>query len=308
MRVLFMGTPDFATPTLRALERSHDVVAVVTNPDRASGRGRKLSAPPVKILAQELGLPVLQPKSLRKSSVQEELAAFRPDLIVVVAYGRLLPPAVLRMPPMGCVNVHASLLPAYRGAAPINWAIINGEQETGVTIMLMDEGLDTGPVLLKRPQSIHPDDTATTLGQRLSVAGPDLLLEAIAGLLDGKLSSTPQSDEGVSFAPMMQKTDGLIDWTPPARTVADRIRGTDPWPGAYTFMDGVRMKLFSARPTAGSGKAGSILGFEDDALVVACGKEAVAIEELQIAGKKRMTAKALHVGRPLVLGTILGTS
>ncbi|MCD6497585.1 MAG: methionyl-tRNA formyltransferase [Deltaproteobacteria bacterium] len=308
MRVLFMGTPDFATPTLRALAQAHEVLAVVTNPDRASGRGRKQTAPAVKLVAQELGLQILQPKGLRKSTVQEDLAAFRPDLIVVVAYGRLLPPTVLKMPSMGCLNVHASLLPAYRGAAPINWAIINGERETGVTIMLMDEGLDTGPTLLKRPEPILPDDTAGTLSKRLSEAGPDLLLEAIAGMLDKSLIPTPQPTEGVSFAPMMQKADGLIDWTPPARTVADRIRGTDPWPGAYTFMDGVRMKLFSAKPTAGSGPAGSILGFEDDALVVACGVDAVAIEDLQIAGKKRMTAKALHVGRTLVPGTTLSSS
>lgn len=308
MRTIFMGTPEFAVPTLRALHRGTDLVLVVSNPDRPSGRGRKLKPTEVKRAAQDLGLPLFQPTSLRRPEVQERLAVLEPDAIVVAAYGKILPPAVLGIPKLGCINVHASLLPAYRGAAPINWAIMNGERETGVTIMLMDEGLDTGPILRKSAIPILDEDTAQTLSDKLADLGANLLVETLQDLAAGAAKPVPQPSEGVSHAPMLSKADGLVDFHRPARRVFDHIRGTDPWPGAFTFLGDRRLKLFDPRLTKGSGRPGEVLGLENDALVVACARDAVALGQLQLPGKKRMTAGDLLKGRPIDPGTVLGPS
>ncbi len=306
MRTIFMGTPDFAVPTLQSLVASTDVVLVVSNPDRPSGRGRKLRPTPVKQAAQQAGIPVYQPKGLRRAEVADKLVALAPDAIVVAAYGKLLPPKVLEIPRLGCINVHASLLPAYRGAAPINWAIMNGEKQSGVTIMLMEEGLDTGPILAQRTVPITLEDTAQTLSDKLAMLGADLLVETITAFDQGRVTPRPQPTEGASYAPMLTKTQGRISFDKPARKVFDHIRGTDPWPGAFSFLGDERLKLFRPKMTSGTGRPGEVLGLENEALVVACSKDAVAIGQLQLPGKKRMEAAALIKGRPIPPGTILG--
>ncbi len=308
MRTIFMGTPEFAVPTLEALHRATDLLLVVSNPDRPSGRGRKLRPTPVKQAAERLDLPVFQPKSLRPAAVRDRLADLEVDAIVVTAYGKILPPEILAIAKLGCVNVHASLLPAYRGAAPINWAIMNGEKETGITIMLMDEGLDTGPILRQKSLPIMEDDTAQSLSDKLAGMGAGLLVETLDDMARGLVEPVPQPEQGASYAPMLTKAHGLIDFGRPARRVFDHIRGTDPWPGAFTFLDDQRLKLFAPRLTKGRGEPGEVLGLEDEALVVACRDEAVALGRLQLPGKKQMSAAALLQGRPIPPGTILGTT
>lgn len=306
MRVVFMGSPDFATPSLRALIEHHDVALVVTQPDKPAGRGKKVHAPPVKLVAEAAGLRVIQPRSARKPELLAELAATGADVAVVVAYGKILPRAVLDAFPRGCINVHASLLPAYRGAAPIQWSIIRGETETGVCIMQLDEGMDTGPVLLERREPIRPDDTAGTLFERLAPLGAAALIDALAGLERGELTATPQDHSAASHAPMLSKTDGQVDWTRPAQDVVNLIRGVDPWPGAFTTLDGQRLKLFGARVCGGGGQAGELLGVDELGLRVACGRGACVIREVQAEGRKRMTASAFAAGRPIATGTVLG--
>ncbi len=305
MRIVFMGTPEFAVPSLRALHEAWEVVLVVTNPDRPRGRGRRLQPSPVKEYAREAGLEVFQPKSLRRPEVADRLRSLNPDAIVVAAYGKILPPEILAIPRLGCINVHASLLPKYRGAAPIQWAIIRGEEETGITIMLMDEGLDTGPILAAAREPIRPEDTAASLSERLAELGARLLVETLPRFASGEIQPEPQPVEGASRAPMLRKEDGWVDFGLPARDVANHVRGTDPWPGAYCLLDGDRLKLFGARPVPGSGAPGTVLGMENRALLVACGEGAVAISELQLPGRKRMAAAALCAGRPIPPGTVL---
>ncbi len=306
MRIAFMGTPEFAVPSLQALHETWEVALVVTNPDRPKGRGRRLQASPVKQYAEQEGLEVFQPRSLKKPEVMERLGRVEPDVIVVAAYGKILPPRILALPRLGCVNVHASLLPKYRGAAPIQWAIIRGEQETGVTIMLMDEGLDTGPILATASEAILPEDTAGSLSERLAKLGARLLVETLPRYASGEIQPRPQPAQGATRAPMLRKEDGWVDFGQPAQAVANRIRGTDPWPGAYCLLAGERLKLFGARPTSGSAAPGTVLGLENRALVVACGQDAVAISELQLPGRRRMSAEALCAGRPMPSGTVLG--
>lgn len=310
LRILFMGSPDFAVPPLRAIcERTrHEVVAAVTQPDRPQGRGRAVAPPPVKVAAQELGLPVMQPETLRKRSVREAIAAYGADLFVVAAYGHILRKRMLAVPPMGCVNVHASLLPGYRGSAPIHWAVVNGEARSGISIMQMDPGMDTGPVYLQRGLDLRPDETAGSLHDRLAPLGAELLLEALEGLSAGTLEATPQLDEGISLAPMLSKQDGAIDFGLSAARVDCRVRGLDPWPGAYAFLDGRdRVRLFSSSVTesGGGGAPGEVLGADSRGLLVACGEGAVMIRELQLPGKRRLEAAALLAGRPIPPGSRL---
>ncbi len=310
LRVAFFGSPDFAVPALEALLGAPDVAVVraLCQPDKPAGRGRKLQAPPVKEAALRAGVPVEQPPSLRKPPYAESLRPLGLDLAVVVAYGKILPPDLLAVPRFGCWNLHGSLLPKYRGAAPIQWAIVEGERETGVTLMQMDAGLDTGPMLLARSVAIAEDDTSGTLHEKLAPVGAALLLEGIARLREGRLVPVPQDDARATLAPMLDKEAGRIDWSQPARRVRDRIRGVDPWPGAYTTLDGEPLKLW--RPSLAEGPSGAapgtVLGLREGALLVACGEGAVRIAEGQLPGRKRLPLPALVAGRPIPPGTALG--
>jgi methionyl-tRNA formyltransferase len=303
MRLVFMGSPEFAVPCLEAIRVDHEVALVVTQPDRPSGRGRALAAPPVKIAAERAGLRVLQPASVRPPEVAAELAATGAALAVVVAYGRILPRAVLDAFPLGCVNVHASLLPAYRGAAPIQWAIIRGEAETGVTIMRLDEGMDTGPVLLTRALAIAEDDTAGSLSARLAPLGAEALVEGLERIAAGTAAWRPQDDARASRAPMLSRRDGIIDFAEPARAVRDRIRGVDPWPAAVAVLGADQVKLHGASLAAGTGPPGAILAVEPAGAIVACGVGAVRIAELQAPGRRRLPFAVFVRGRPLPPGS-----
>lgn len=306
-QVVFFGTPEFAVPSLRALHESgYAVTLVVTQPDRPAGRGRTLTPPPVKAAASALGLPVFQPNSLKTPEALERLAAATPDLIVVVAYGKILPRAVLDLPRAGCVNVHASLLPRYRGAAPIQWAILNGDQETGISIMLMTEELDAGPVLLARRVPIGPEETYGELEARLALVGAECLIEALAGWRAGALHPQPQDPAQVSFAPMIRKEHGRIWWTAPAQQICRQVRAFQPWPGAYFFWRGRLIKVQRARALDGTGSGqipGTVLA-ADDRLIVQTGEGAVELLELQPEGRRRMTAKEFLAGHKLHPGEV----
>ncbi|HEY1555528.1 MAG TPA: methionyl-tRNA formyltransferase [Kofleriaceae bacterium] len=305
MRVVFMGSPELAATSLRALAGSHEVALVVTQPDKPAGRGGQLAEPAVKTLARELALPVIQPRSAKTGELAAALADTHAELAVVVAYGKILPRAVLDALPRGCINVHASLLPAYRGAAPVQWAVIHGERETGVSIMQLDEGMDTGPVYATRATPIGGDETAGELLVRLAPIGAEAMLDTIAAIAGGA-KPTPQDPARASHARPLDKTDGAIDFTRPAAEVAARIRGVDPWPGAYAALRGQSVKLFRARAIAGSGAAGAILDIDGDGAHVACGDGAVAIRELQLPGRKRLAAAQVAAGRGIAVGDVLG--
>lgn len=300
LRVVFMGSPDLARPTLqRLLEGPHEVVGVFCQPDKRAGRGRKMTPPPVAMCAHEQCLTVHQPRALRKPEVIELIRGMRPDLIVVVAYGKILPPAVLEIPRLGCVNVHVSLLPAYRGAAPIQWAIIRGETVTGVTTMFMDEGLDTGPILLQRVEPIYDDDTTASLGARLADIGADLLVQTVEGLNSGALQPTPQDHGQASWAKMLTKDVGAIDWSEPARVVERLVRGTYPWPGAFTQRQGKRLKVLQALPVdhpEGDHDPGDVVIAGRAGLVVACGEGFVSLIQVQPEGKRAMDARSFVNG------------
>ena len=289
MRILYMGTPAFAVAPLMALhEAGHEIVGVFTQPDRPKGRGMKLLAPPVKETAAELGFPVHQPETLRGYAVRPLLDELKPDLIAVAAYGKLLPPYVLKAARHGCINVHASLLPKSRGAAPIQHAIMAGERETGVTIMYMAKGLDTGDMILSEATPIGEQETAGDLTERLSALGAALLVRAVAQLRDGTARRTPQQDEFATYAHMITREDARLDWTRPAREVADRIRAMLPSPGAFATCGGNVYKFADAVVTDGSGAPGAVLGIENGRMVVACGAGAVAIGQIQAPGSRRM--------------------
>ncbi len=306
LRIVFMGTPQFACPTLQMLiDRGERVVAVVTQPDRPKGRGQQTQAPPVKELAVQHGIQVLQPLKVRAPEAIEEIRALAPDLIVVVAFGQILPKALLEIPRFGCINVHASLLPRYRGAAPINWAIINGESEAGVTTMQMDVGLDTGDMLLKRSTPIAPDDDAQSLHDRLSLIGAEAMNETLDLLREGKLVPEKQDDSVSNYAPMLKKEDGRIDWRRSPREIACRISGVTPWPGAYTTLEGKLLKLFRVRTGTGSGIPGTILAADRNGLEVACAGGSVIIGELQLEGKRRLSVGDFLAGCRLLPGTVL---
>jgi methionyl-tRNA formyltransferase len=306
VKLAFLGSPDFAVPSLEALLPGHEVVLVVTQPDQPKGRGRALAPPAVKEAALRHGLEVMQPRSARSGELEAALRERGVELAVVVAYGKILPRAVLDAPARGCINVHGSLLPKYRGAAPIQWAVIEGEAETGVTIMQLDEGMDTGPMLARRSTPIGDEDTAGSLFARLAPLGAALLVETIARL--DAITPEPQDPGLATHAPMLDKGDGRVDWSKPARVVRDRIRGLDPWPGAFTELaasgaPAEPLKLYRARLADGGGPPGTVLGSGPAGLVVACGDGAVALGELQLPGKKRLEARAFLAGRPLVPGT-----
>jgi methionyl-tRNA formyltransferase len=306
LRVVFFGSPEFAVPSLAAVAAQHEVVAVVTQPDRPAGRGKQLTPPPAKELALKLGLAVKQPTTLKTPAVTEELAALRADLFVVVAYGRILPQAVLDLPRLGPWNVHASLLPKFRGAAPIQWSIIRGEAKTGVCIMRMEAGLDTGPVVASVETPISEDDTGGTLAARLSQLGADLLIQTIPRIAGSSVVAVPQDHPRHTLAPMLKKEDGWLDFGAPAHALSARARGVDPWPGPTATLAGEPIKLFAPRVVAGQGSPGTVLGMAAEGLVVACGDGAVAFGELQLPGRKRLPAAAVVAGHPIPAGTVLG--
>jgi methionyl-tRNA formyltransferase len=294
-RVVFMGSPDFALPTLKALSQHYDVVGVVTQPDRASGRGRELKPPPVKLLAQELSIPVIQPEKLRQSEAMEQLRSWNPDLIVVAAFGQILRKDVLELPPHGCINVHASLLPRWRGAAPINAAILHGDEETGITIMKMDVGLDTGPILTQRSIRLTREDTAGSVFEKLSQLGADLLVETLPDYLSGKIQPVPQPEDGSTYAPMLKKEEGHLDFTHPAEELERRVRAFNPWPGAFMDFDGTLLKVHRAHVEAGEAEVGQKLIYRDQPAVGA-GNGLLVLDEVQVAGKKTMSGKAFLAG------------
>ena len=307
IRTVFMGTPEFALATLEGLMTAGvNLVGVYTQPDRPKGRGKKLAASPVKQLALEYDIPVFQPLKLRDPLVVEELQSLRPDLIVVSAYGQILPKAVLAIPRYHCINVHASLLPKYRGAAPINKAIVDGETETGVTTMLMDVGLDTGDMLVKRSLTIGPNETAGQLHERLALLSREALSETLRQLCAGTLVAEKQNDELSCYAPMMKKEEGLIDWKQTAINIHNQVRGLDPWPGTYTYLAGEVLKIAATTVDAAlSGEPGTILSTDESGVRVACGDGALVVGELQLPGKKRLTAADFLRGCDLPPGTCL---
>jgi methionyl-tRNA formyltransferase len=296
LRIAFAGTPHFALPALRALLSSaHRVVGVLTQPDRPAGRGRELRASPVKLLAStQRGLPISQPPTLKSPESRIELAEWKPDLLVVVAYGLILPPTVLALPRLGCVNIHGSLLPRWRGAAPIQRAILAGDAETGVTIMQLDAGLDTGPMLLERRHPIGSHDTAGDLHDVLAELGAGALTEAIDGLAAGTLVSTPQPAAGATYAPKLDKAEAIIDWNSPALEIDRRVRAFNPWPVAETQFAGETLRILRAHvagPAATESAPGTLLGLAEDGLHVACGAGVLAVSELQRAGKRPVSAR-----------------
>jgi methionyl-tRNA formyltransferase len=293
-----MGSPDFAAPVLRALGGSYPVVGVVTQPDREAGRGRELKPPAVKTLANEMGIPVIQPERVRQSDAMEQLRSWSPDVIVVAAFGQILKPEVLDLPAYGCINVHASLLPRWRGAAPINAAILHGDTETGITIMKMDEGLDTGPLLSQRSVRIQPDETAGSLFEVLSKLGAKTLLETLPGYLVGEIAPQPQPEEGATYAPMLKKGDGALDFTQPAEQLARQVRAFTPWPGTYFEWDGRNLKVHNA--TAALSRSRGVQAGEQTVFqgrpAVGTSEGLLVLEQVQPAGKKPMTGKAFLAG------------
>lgn len=306
MKIVFMGTPDFAVPSLEALlEAGHEVTGVFTQPDRPKNRGMKLQPPPVKVCAQSHDLPVFQPTKLRDGSALETIQALAPELIVVAAYGRILPQEILDAPALGCINVHSSLLPKYRGAAPINWAILNGERETGVTIMHMALALDAGDIIAQRSTPIDPDETVETLHDRLAEIGAALLAETVEDMAAGRAQRTPQEESQVSLAPMLSRDLSPLDWTRPARALHDQVRGLIPWPAAVTELDGTRCKVLATTVVQETtDKApGTVLAADKHGLKLACGEGTVlSIDELQPDGRKRMKSADFLRGHPIPVG------
>ncbi|MEK7408497.1 MAG: methionyl-tRNA formyltransferase [Acidobacteriota bacterium] len=308
MRLVFLGTPDFAVPALEAVVRNgHAVLAVISQPDRPRGRDRQPAAPPVKLCALRLNLPVHQPERIRQPEFIEWLAALKPEAMVIVGYGKIIPQSIIDIPPRGIINVHASLLPKYRGAAPVQWAIAGGETRTGVTTMRIDAGLDTGDILLQRETAIGPEETAVELGARLAAMGAELLIETLAGLEAGVIVPRPQDHGQASAAPILAKEHGLIDWRRTARVIANQVRGFVPWPGAYTYWRGQLLHIWKARPGGtASGPPGS-LDATRSGLSVACGQAtSLEILELQLEGRKRLPAAAFLRGCHLVENDLFG--
>lgn len=312
LRTVFMGTAELSCNSLRALMESPEfqIAAVVTQPDRPKGRELKLQPSPVKELVLQANLPVLQPEHAREETFRVALRDLRPDLVVVAAYGQILPRSILDLPHFGCLNVHTSLLPRYRGAAPIQWAILNGDAETGVTIMKMDAGLDTGNILTQAATPIHPEDTSETLHRRLAALGAELLVRTIPDYVAGNVVSRPQPTEGVSYAPKIKKQDGHIDWNQPARSIWNRVRGLVPWPGAFTFLPGQPqphlLKIWQAEPAQSAGLPGEVLQANKTGILVGCGRDALRILVLQREGGRRLTAQEFLAGHPLLPGQRLG--
>lgn len=310
MNVIFMGTPDFAVGILEALiEAGHEITMVVTQPDKPKGRGHAMQYPPVKETALAHGLPVYQPKKIRDEESVQFLESVKADVIVVVAFGQLLPKRILQMKKYGCINVHGSLLPKYRGAAPIQWAVIDGEKESGVTTMQMDEGLDTGDMLLKKTVPLEEKETGGTLFDKLSKAGAGLCVETLKRLEEGSLKPEPQGESPTAYASMLNKHMGEIDWTKDAVSIERLIRGLNPWPSAYTRYQGKTMKIWTAEvipSDQGKGACGEILEVTKDAVIIQTGDGLLAVKELQLEGRKRMETDAFLRGFQMEAGTVLG--
>ena len=289
-RVIFMGTPDFAVPCLARLVEISDVVAVVTQPDRPKGRGQKLLPPPVKVFAQEHGIAVYQPVRVKATDFVDVLRGLAPDLIVVVAFGQILSKEILSLPPLGCINVHASLLPRYRGAAPMQWAIMRGEKATGVTTMFMDEGLDTGDMLMRETLPITQAMTAAELHDAMMKLGADVLEKTLFSLSEGTLKRTPQDDALSTYAPLLDKEVGRIDWKKSAQEIHDLVRGLNSWPGAYTMLEGQKFKIWRTRLAEGTAEPGEIVSVTKQGLLVGTGEGMLEILELQAPSKKKMAA------------------
>ena len=300
-----MGTPDFAVPCLeRLIEAGHEIAAVFSQPDKPRGRKMVMTPPEVKVCALKHGLTVYQPKSLRNDEAMELIKEIAPDCIVVAAYGKILPKAMLDLPKYGCINVHGSLLPKYRGSAPIQWSVINGEKETGVTIMQMAEGVDTGDMLYQKAISIGIDDTAESMFEKLSDLGGEMIVEALDLLEEGKLTPIKQDETLATHAPMLNKEIAVIDWNKSALEVHNLVRGLYSWPIAQTTLHGKKLKIYRTAVGKGSGEAGTVISTSP--LTIACGEGAVVIEELQLEGKKRMDAKAFLIGHPLQIKEKIG--
>ena len=311
LRIIFMGTPDLAAASLRVLlrESAFQIIAVVTQPDRPKGRDLKLQPSPVKQLALEAGLPVLQPEKARDEKFIEQLRALQPELIAVAAFGQILPKAILELPRLGCLNVHTSLLPKYRGASPIQSAILNGDPITGVTIMQMDVGLDTGDILTQRATPIRDEDNAQTVHDRLAEMGAALLVETIHGLAAGKITARKQDSTQATHVAKIRKEDGNVNWNQPARAIWNRIRAFTPWPGAFTYLpaqpQSLLLKLWGAEIVSTRGNAGEVLSADKSGIVIGCGEEALRVTILQREGGRRMTAQEFLSGNLLAVGTKL---
>ncbi|SCY85412.1 methionyl-tRNA formyltransferase [Alkaliphilus peptidifermentans] len=309
MRIIFMGTPEFAVPCLEALiEEKHEIIAVFTQPDKPKGRGNKITFPPIKEIALREEIPVFQPKTLKDTETLTAIKAMKPDIIVVVAYGQILTKEILEVPPFGCINVHSSLLPKYRGAAPINWVIINGEDRTGVTTMYMDIGLDTGDMILKEETPIGPEETAGELHNRLSGLGADILIKTIDLIEVGGVEREQQNEEEATYAPIMNKELGQINWSKTAIEIKNLIRGTIPWPGAFTSYNGRVMKIFSSRveETGVRYRPGEIIEVTKDEIHIGTSKDLLIIKEIQFSGSKRMMVKDYLIGNEIIKGIIFG--
>lgn len=310
MRIVFMGTPDFSVPALKALvEAGHEVAAVVTQPDRPRGRGKELQMTPVKVQALAYGIPVYQPEKVKDPAFVEILRNLQPEVIVVIAFGQILSRDILDLPPYGCINIHASLLPKYRGAAPIQWAVIDGEKETGVTTMMMDVGLDTGDMLEKTVIPLDPKETGGSLFDKLSQAGGPLILSTLEKLKAGTAVRTPQTDEDSTYAKMLTKSLGQIDWSMEAAAIERLIRGLNPWPSAYTFVHGKTLKIWDAdvlKESSDGAAPGQIIRTDPHSLIVAAGEAFLSIRELQLEGKKRMDVETFLRGYTIEKGEILG--
>ena len=309
MRLIFLGTPAFAVPTLEAtVKAGHEVAAVLTQPDRPRGRGQNPAASPVKQAALGLGLTVYQPERVRRPEAVEYLRGMGCDAMVVVGYGQMIPQVVIDLAPLGIINVHASLLPKYRGAGPIQWAIVRGEERTGVTTMRIDAGLDTGDMLLKAETGIGPEENAVELGRRLAVMGADLLVETLEGLREGRIVPEKQDDAQATLAPLLRKEDGAIDWTEPAQAIHNRVRGLQPWPGAQTSFRGAPLHLWKTRWSGlvqgGEKSPGQMVSLKP--VVVACGEGVLELLEVQLEGRKRISAADFANGQRLTDNDILG--
>lgn len=304
-----MGSPEFAIPSLKVLYDSGEKIeAIITQPDRKQGRGLTLTAPPVKIEAERMGIPVYQPERIKETVFVDFIRSISPDIIVVVAYGQILSEDILKTPKYGCINLHGSLLPKYRGAAPIHWAIINGEKRTGVTTILMDEGMDTGDILLQEEIEIDPEDTAGTLSKKLSTKGAGVLLKTVRNLKD--IRPRKQDHSSATYAPLLKKEDGRIDWGKSAEEIRNQVRGMNPWPGAFTLLEGRLLKVWDVIVEKGQGlpieKPGRIIQAGGEGILVSTGKGSLFIRELQLEGRPRTTCKAFLQGHRIKEGTVLG--
>lgn len=311
-RIVFMGTPEFAVPSLRALAEGPYMITVVTQPDRPAGRGGKLTPPAVKVAAEEIGLPIIQPESLRDPAFREQFAALRPRVTVLVAYGEYVAPALLDLPERGSINLHPSLLPRWRGSIPIQAAILAGDPFTGVTVIRMDKGLDTGPIVAQRSVPLSPEETQPELSARLAHLGAELLAEILPRWLEGEIEPTPQDDSQATLTHTLTKEDGLLDWTLPAEVLDRRVRALQPWPGTYTFWNGRLLKVLRARPIAESTdmEPGTVFHLSDrkGMLAVQTGSGALQLLQLQMAGKQPMDAASLLAGNPSIVGSTLTLS